>query len=45
MSAVDRAEEAGYCLVLNDAAMGKVFLKNSNSGENEFSVFLNISKV
>ena len=45
ISQVDRAEEAGYCLTLKDGAMSKFFLKNSTTGENEFSVFLNILKV
>ena len=45
ISQVDKAEEAGYCLTLKDGAMSKFFLKNSTTGENEFSVFLNIMKV
>ena len=45
ISTVDKAEEAGYCLTLKDGAMSKFFMKNSTTGENEFSVFLNIMKV
>ena len=45
ISQVDKAEEAGYCLTLKDGAMSKFFLKNPTTGENEFSVFLNIMKV
>ena len=45
METVDGAEEAGYCLTLKDGAMGKFFQKNTTTGENEFSVYLNINQV
>jgi len=41
-STVDEAEDRGLCLTLKDGGMAKFFVKNSNSGENEFSVLVNI---
>jgi len=39
---VDEAEDKGLCLTLKDGGMAKFFVKNVNSGENEFSVSVNI---
>ena len=41
-STVDEAEDRGLCLTLKDGGMAKFFVKNTNSGENEFSVLVNI---
>jgi len=41
-STVDEAEDRGLCLTLKDGGMAKFFVKNTNSGENEFSVSVNI---
>lgn len=39
---VDDAEDLGYCLTIKDGGMAKLFVKNDTSGENEFSVSVNI---
>ena len=41
---VDEVEDKGLCLSLSDGGMSNFFRKNSDSGENEFSVSLNIFK-
>jgi len=41
---VDEVEDKGLCLSLSDGGMSNFFRKNLDSGENEFSVSLNIFK-
>jgi len=39
---IDDAEDLGTCLTLKDGGMAKLFVKNPTTGENEFSVSVNI---
>jgi len=45
VTTVDSADEKGFCLTLRDGAMAKYFLRNKDTGENQFSVNLNVCKV
>lgn len=44
VTTVGDAEDRGLCLTLKDGGMAKFFVKNIVSGENEFSVSVNIFK-
>jgi len=42
VDSIDDAEDLGTCLTLKDGGMAKLFVKNVTTGENEFSVSVNI---
>jgi len=39
---IDDAEDLGTCLTLKDGGMGKLLVRNPTTGENEFSVSVNL---
>ena len=42
VDAIDDAEDLGTCLTLKDGGMGKLLVRNATTGENEFSVSVNL---
>jgi len=44
VASVEEAEDRGLCLAVKDGGMQKFFVRNRDTGENEFSVTVNIFK-